>query len=76
MASKAASKRLNKEYVAMQREPPPFVWAVPDEKNILTCEPSPQPARVPTMYLTPLTGNYIIVRTLNHLSCSPIENAN
>ncbi|CAL1715368.1 unnamed protein product [Somion occarium] len=36
MASKAAHKRLNKEYVAMQREPPPFVWAVPDEKNILT----------------------------------------
>lgn len=24
----------------MQREPPPFVWAVPDEKNILTCESS------------------------------------
>ncbi|KIP03433.1 hypothetical protein PHLGIDRAFT_121586 [Phlebiopsis gigantea 11061_1 CR5-6] len=36
MASKAAHKRLNKEYVAMQREPPPFVWAAPDEKNILT----------------------------------------
>jgi ubiquitin-conjugating enzyme E2 J2 len=36
MASKAAHKRLTKEYVAMQREPPPFVWAVPDEKNILT----------------------------------------
>ncbi|KAH8103916.1 UBC-like protein [Cristinia sonorae] len=36
MASKAAYKRLNKEYVAMQKEPPPFVWAVPDEKNILT----------------------------------------
>lgn len=36
MASKAAQKRLTKEYVAMQREPPPFVWAVPDEKNILT----------------------------------------
>jgi ubiquitin-conjugating enzyme E2 J2 len=36
MASKAAHKRLSKEYVAMQREPPPFVWAVPDEKNILT----------------------------------------
>jgi hypothetical protein len=31
-------EQLNKEYVAMQREPPPFVWAVPDEKNILTCE--------------------------------------
>ncbi|KAL0581796.1 Ubiquitin-conjugating enzyme E2 6 [Marasmius crinis-equi] len=36
MASKAAQKRLTKEYVAMQREPPPFIWAVPDEKNILT----------------------------------------
>ncbi|KAJ7832751.1 UBC-like protein [Mycena olivaceomarginata] len=31
MASKAAYKRLTKEY------PPPFVWAAPDEKNILTC---------------------------------------
>ncbi|KIY70213.1 UBC-like protein [Cylindrobasidium torrendii FP15055 ss-10] len=36
MASKAASKRLNKEYMTMQKEPPPFIWAVPDEKNILT----------------------------------------
>ncbi|KIK55277.1 hypothetical protein GYMLUDRAFT_48000 [Collybiopsis luxurians FD-317 M1] len=36
MASKAAQKRLNKEFVAMQRDPPPFIWAVPDEKNILT----------------------------------------
>jgi len=36
MASKAANKRLTKEYVAMQREPPPFIWAAPDEKNILT----------------------------------------
>ncbi|KAF9480334.1 UBC-like protein, partial [Pholiota conissans] len=35
MASKAAQKRLSKEYVAMQKEPPPFVWATPDEKNIL-----------------------------------------
>jgi hypothetical protein len=31
------SLQLTKEYVAMQKEPPPFVWAVPDEKNILTC---------------------------------------
>ncbi|PBK71157.1 UBC-like protein [Armillaria solidipes] len=38
MATKAASKRLSKEYVTMQREPPPFVWAVPDKKNISTCE--------------------------------------
>ncbi|KAJ7262052.1 ubiquitin-conjugating enzyme/RWD-like protein [Mycena rebaudengoi] len=36
MASKAAYKRLSKEYVSMQKEPPPFVWAAPDEKNILT----------------------------------------
>ena len=21
----------------MQKEPPPFIWAAPDEKNILTC---------------------------------------
>ncbi|KAF8449281.1 UBC-like protein [Boletus edulis BED1] len=36
MASKTAQKRLTKEYISMQKEPPPFVWAVPDEKNILT----------------------------------------
>ncbi|KAI0675968.1 UBC-like protein [Trametes maxima] len=36
MASKAAYKRLSKEYITMQKEPPPFVWAAPDEKNILT----------------------------------------
>jgi len=29
--------QLTKEYVAMQREPPPFIWAAPDEKNILNC---------------------------------------
>ncbi|KAK0235482.1 hypothetical protein EDD85DRAFT_955036 [Armillaria nabsnona] len=32
----ASAYILSKEYVTMQREPPPFVWAVPDEKNILT----------------------------------------
>ncbi|KAF7371158.1 UBC-like protein [Mycena sanguinolenta] len=36
MASKVAHKRLTKEYAAMQKEPPPFCWAVPDEKDILT----------------------------------------
>jgi len=36
MATKAAYKRLSKEYVAMRKEPPPFVWAAPDEKDILT----------------------------------------
>ncbi|KAH9921723.1 UBC-like protein [Epithele typhae] len=36
MASKAAYKRLSKEYITMQKEPPPFVWAAPDEKDILT----------------------------------------
>lgn len=29
--------QLTKEYVAMQRDPPPFIWAAPDEKNILNC---------------------------------------
>ncbi|KAI0736424.1 UBC-like protein [Fomitopsis betulina] len=38
MASKAAHKRLSKEYMTMQRDPPPFIWAVPEENNILTCE--------------------------------------
>jgi ubiquitin-conjugating enzyme E2 J2 len=36
MASKAASKRLGKEYVNMQKESPPYVWACPEETNILT----------------------------------------
>ncbi|KAF8511818.1 UBC-like protein [Hysterangium stoloniferum] len=36
MATKAATKRLSKEYAVMQKEPPPFIWAAPDEKNILT----------------------------------------
>lgn len=36
MATKAATKRLSKEYATMQKEPPPFVWATPDEKNVLT----------------------------------------
>jgi hypothetical protein len=29
--------QLSKEYVAMRKEPPPFVWAAPDEKDILIC---------------------------------------
>ena len=24
----------------MQKEPPPFVWAAPNKKNTLTCEPA------------------------------------
>ncbi|EJT52785.1 hypothetical protein A1Q2_04850 [Trichosporon asahii var. asahii CBS 8904] len=35
MASKVAQKRLQKEYMSMQKSPPPFIWAVPEEKNIL-----------------------------------------
>ncbi|CAE6521039.1 unnamed protein product [Rhizoctonia solani] len=35
MASKPAQKRLSKEFLEMQRSPPPFVWASPEEKNIL-----------------------------------------
>ncbi|WRT69322.1 uncharacterized protein IL334_006306 [Kwoniella shivajii] len=32
MATKVAQKR---EYLAMQKSPPPFIWACPEEKNIL-----------------------------------------
>ncbi|KAJ1989416.1 Ubiquitin-conjugating enzyme E2 6 [Coemansia spiralis] len=35
MASKAAFKRLNKEYVAIQKNPTPFITAKPLETNIL-----------------------------------------
>ena len=47
----------------MQKEPPPFVWAAPDEKDILTC--------ALTFHVTAselissfFTGNFIIVRIL------------
>ncbi|KAJ2854749.1 Ubiquitin-conjugating enzyme E2 6 [Coemansia erecta] len=35
MASRAAYKRLNKEYLAIQANPPPFITAKPLESNIL-----------------------------------------
>ncbi|KAJ2376330.1 Ubiquitin-conjugating enzyme E2 6, partial [Coemansia sp. RSA 2607] len=35
MASRAAFKRLNKEYLAIQANPPPFITAKPLESNIL-----------------------------------------
>ena len=35
MATKAATKRLMKEYVAIQQSPPPYILAKPSEKNIL-----------------------------------------
>ncbi|KDE04538.1 hypothetical protein, variant [Microbotryum lychnidis-dioicae p1A1 Lamole] len=35
MASKQAAKRLSKEYQSMQKAPPPFVWARPNESNVL-----------------------------------------
>ncbi|KAK4046354.1 hypothetical protein OIV83_006135 [Microbotryomycetes sp. JL201] len=34
-ASKQATRRLQKEYQAMEKSPPPFVWARPNESNIL-----------------------------------------
>ncbi|GAA5825808.1 hypothetical protein JCM3770_006342 [Rhodotorula araucariae] len=34
-ASKMAIKRLQKENVAFQKDPPPFIWARPNEANIL-----------------------------------------
>lgn len=35
MATKAANKRLLKEYASIQQQPPPFIHARPSEKNIL-----------------------------------------
>ncbi|CAD6567181.1 MAG: Ubiquitin-conjugating enzyme E2 6 [Tremellales sp. Tagirdzhanova-0007] len=35
MATKVAQRRLHKEYLVMQKSPPPFIWACPEEKNIL-----------------------------------------
>ena len=46
----------------MQREPPPFVWAIPDEKNILTCEYMSQAFCAPLTAEPAVAGNYIIVR--------------
>jgi hypothetical protein len=49
----------------MQKEPPPFVWAAPDEKNILTCafwDPSVFPACYTDLYAA---GNFLIVRLLS-----------
>lgn len=52
----------------MQREPPPFVWAVPDEKNILICEFID--VSLSTLALTSRIGNYIIVcRPSSPLAC-------
>ncbi|GAA6063642.1 hypothetical protein JCM10212_002603 [Sporobolomyces blumeae] len=35
MATKQATKRLQKEHAAFQKSPPPFIWARPNESNIL-----------------------------------------
>jgi ubiquitin-conjugating enzyme E2 J2 len=35
MATKAAYKRLNKEYITLQKNPPPYLMAKPLESNIL-----------------------------------------
>jgi len=37
MASRGATKRLQKEYAALAKNPPPFILARPDEDNILDC---------------------------------------
>lgn len=59
--------QLSKEYVAMQKEPPPFVWASPDEKDILICALSPL-SRHHLKLISLLSGNFIIVRVF----CRPL----
>jgi hypothetical protein len=51
--------QLQKEYLAMQRDPPPFVWAAPEERDILVCKCSPM--RHLRDSNCQATGNYIIV---------------
>ena len=48
----------------MQREPPPFVWAAPEEKDILTCAPIHSHIVYLTAHSSLWTGNFIIVRAL------------
>ena len=50
----------------MQRDPPPFVWAAPDEKNILTCEYTP-----PSYHLRSLTVPFD--RELHHCTSGIIS---
>jgi hypothetical protein len=38
----------------MQKSPPPFIWACPEEKNILDCMSGPGPVRAVTLQLTGL----------------------
>lgn len=59
----------------MQREPPPFVWAVPDEKNILTCELLKSGTLVlwgTDERLFGYAGDYIIVRSSTLVTPSPL----
>ena len=47
----------------MQRDPPPFVWAVPDEKNILNCE-------YPSMITHSVFTNFHLYRAFPSRTCS------
>jgi hypothetical protein len=58
----------------MQKEPPPFVWAAPEEKNILHCEY----ALLSCAYVDHVAelvgiraGYFIVVRQTSHLSLFP-----
>ena len=47
----------------MQRDPPPFVWAAPDEKDILTCVSIFSHLIMDGILTPPLClGNFVIVR--------------
>lgn len=45
----------------MQKEAPPFVWAAPDEKNILHCKRFFCYTKLTGKLITLHLGNYIIV---------------
>ena len=54
----------------MQKEPPPFIWAAPDEKNILTCKPPSPMMRFCSQLSVWIAGNYIIVCRQTCQSCN------
>jgi hypothetical protein len=62
--------QLAKEFVSMQREPPPFVWASPDENDILICKALYWSRK---LNLTNFTGNFLIVHHSLPMICVRID---
>jgi hypothetical protein len=59
----------------MKKDPPPFVWAVPEEENILNCEYALLSSAYTGDHVAEmdcvLAGHFILVRQSNHQFLSP-----